>query len=80
MFYLPIVMMGLSWSRHGVLLMLAFEATFTFAANPNLTRITGWGYNPTNLTLDVYIPTTLPAHPPVILAVSHCALAAHGTC
>lgn len=79
MFYLPIITMGLSWSPHGILLMLAFEAAFAFAANPDLTRITGWGYNPTNLTLDVYVPTKLPAQPPVILAVSYCALTAHGT-
>lgn len=51
--------------------MLALGATVGFAANPQLTRIPEWGYNPTNLTLDVFIPTPLPASPPVILAVSH---------
>lgn len=60
--------------------MLAFGATFTFAANPELARIPEWGYNPTNLTLDVYIPTPLPSSPPVILAVSHFALIAHHAC
>lgn len=68
---LPIAMMELSWSIRSTILMLAVGATFTFAANPELTRIPEWGSNPTNLTLDVYIPTPLPARPPVILAVSH---------
>lgn len=63
-------MMELSWSIRSIILVLAFGATFTFAANPELTRIPEWGYNPTNLTLDVYIPTQLRASPPVILAVS----------
>lgn len=73
-------MMELSWSIRSIILMLAFGATFTFAANPELTRIPEWGYNPTNLTLDAYIPKPLPASPPVILAVSHYSFIAHHTC
>lgn len=77
---LPIAMMQLSWSFRSIILMLALNATSTFAANPELTRVPEWGHNPTNLTLDVYIPTPLPASPPVILAVSPYALNTHHAC
>lgn len=72
--------MGLSWSIRNIILTLAFDVTFTFAVNPELTRVSEWGYNPTNLTLDVYIPMPVPESPPVILAVSRYALTAHHAC
>lgn len=79
-FCLPIAVMQLSWSIRSIILTLALNATSTSAANPELTRISEWGHNPTNLTLDVYIPTPLPASPPVILAVSQYSLLAHQAC
>lgn len=77
---LLIAIMELSWSIRSTILMLALGATLISAANPELTRIPEWGHNPTNLTLDVFIPTPLPTSPPVILAVSHYAPIAHHVC
>lgn len=35
--------------------LLAFDVAFTFAADPEHTRIPKWGYNSANFTFDVYI-------------------------
>ncbi|MCG0063543.1 MULTISPECIES: extracellular catalytic domain type 1 short-chain-length polyhydroxyalkanoate depolymerase [Streptomyces] len=37
-----------------------------------LTRVTGFGTNPGALTMYVYRPATLPAHPPVVVALHGC--------
>jgi hypothetical protein len=37
----------------------------------NLTTISDFGWNPTNLTLQVYVPTTLAHKPAVIMAVGN---------
>ncbi|MGV9759623.1 extracellular catalytic domain type 1 short-chain-length polyhydroxyalkanoate depolymerase [Streptomyces tricolor] len=43
-----------------------------------LTRVTGFGTNPGALTMYVYRPATLPAHPPVVVALHGCTQNAQG--
>jgi hypothetical protein len=38
--------------------------------NAALTTVTNWGNNPTNLEMQIYLPKTLAAKPPVVVAVS----------
>lgn len=53
-----------------ILVATAWVMAFVGAV-PQLAKISEWGHNPTNLSLDVYIPDPLPQHPAVILLVCH---------
>ncbi|KAI8963440.1 hypothetical protein F5Y11DRAFT_319301 [Daldinia sp. FL1419] len=47
-------------------------AAWLFLCSPSsaiLTRVNNWGYNPTNLEMNVYYPPNPMESPPVILAV-----------
>lgn len=50
--------------------MLAIPAPQAAAAS--LTEITGFGTNPTNLRMHVYVPDNVVARPPVLVAVHYC--------
>ena len=42
------------------------------AAAASLVQITNFGYNPTNLGMYLYVPNTVQAHPPILVAVHYC--------
>lgn len=49
----------------------SFAALFlATACNAALTNVTDWGYNPTDLEMQIYLPATLAPNPAVIVAVS----------
>ncbi|WP_223190543.1 hypothetical protein [Nonomuraea terrae] len=43
------------------------------AASAQLTEVTGFGANPTNLRMHLYVPDGVPARPALLVAVHHCA-------
>jgi poly(hydroxyalkanoate) depolymerase family esterase len=42
------------------------------ASAASLVEVTGFGSNPTNLRMHLYVPDNLPANPPLLLAVHYC--------
>ncbi|MFI1097599.1 PHB depolymerase family esterase [Streptomyces sp. NPDC020917] len=52
------------------LLLTATSAPTATAAS--LTEVTGFGANPSNLRMYVYVPNSAPAHPAVLVAVHYC--------
>jgi acetylxylan esterase len=42
------------------------------ASAASLVEVTGFGTNPTNLRMHLYVPDNLPANPPLLLAVHYC--------
>ena len=60
----PAFMMQLSTA------LLAGIAVVVTSANGALTRVTNFGYNPTNLEMNINVPTKLAQKPAIILAVS----------
>ncbi|MFC4592277.1 extracellular catalytic domain type 1 short-chain-length polyhydroxyalkanoate depolymerase [Sphaerisporangium corydalis] len=48
------------------------------AAAASLTRVTGFGDNPTNLNMYVYVPDNLPARPALLVMVHYCQGSASG--
>ena len=42
------------------------------ASAATLTEVTGFGTNPSNLRMHIYVPDRLAARPPVLLAVHYC--------
>lgn len=42
------------------------------AVSARLTEVTGFGVNPTNLQMYLYVPDTVRVHPSVLVAVHYC--------
>lgn len=59
-----------------VILIVAAVAVASFfpskALTSSLVEITGFGENPSNLRMFVYIPTTVKANPPILVALHYC--------
>ncbi len=54
---------------------LALAASLAVSASAqaaSLVQVTGFGTNPTNLTMHLYVPDTLQARPPLLLALHYC--------
>ena len=47
----------------------SIAAIFATANGASLTRVSGWGANPTNLEMNIYVPDKVAAKPAIILAV-----------
>ncbi|WP_433414093.1 extracellular catalytic domain type 1 short-chain-length polyhydroxyalkanoate depolymerase [Microtetraspora malaysiensis] len=54
------------------LLMLAGLVMAVPASSASLTEVTGFGTNPTNLRMHLYVPDRLPARPAVLVAIHYC--------
>jgi len=50
------------------LLVVAFSSLAT-CQSAKLTPVTNFGANPSSITMDIYVPNTLAAKPPVIIVV-----------
>ncbi len=55
-----------------VLLMLTGLVMAVPASSASLTEVTGFGTNPTNLRMHLYVPDRLPARPAILVAVHYC--------
>ena len=56
----------------GMILAVAAMFTAVPAQAASLQQITGWGANPTNLKMYLYVPTTVTAHPAILVGVHWC--------
>jgi poly(hydroxyalkanoate) depolymerase family esterase len=53
-------------------LVVAGLATASPASPASLTEVTGFGANPSNLRMHLYVPNTVSARPPILVAVHYC--------
>lgn len=51
--------------------LLSTIAAICATANGALTTVTNFGSNPTNLQMNIWVPSTLATNPAIILAVSY---------
>jgi acetylxylan esterase len=56
----------------GVLMAVAFVQTAPQAKAASLVQVTNFGNNPSNLQMYIYVPSSVQANPPILLALHQC--------